>query len=363
MHLIGALTSTNSYFAVTFLFSSVILMVEASNTFPSAAFIAVTHHSTHTTMHSTVDRKGVIEVDTTDDITINPFHSPFLSTSHDETRLKTNTALIILNSPIKNPPSPIFTKLWEISSIRICADGGANRLYQSTHDIKGGKGNEQYVPDLIRGDLDSLDPDVRTYYENLGCEVERDGDQNYNDLDKALCAIRDRRENNTDALEHLNGSDNISNDSPVQVYVYGAFGGRFDQEMASIQALYRWRDENMKIALYTDETCAFLLKPDVENLIHLPFHGNMNVDANAITDDSSSDTKEGVRLGEGPTCGLIPIGCRCDEVVTKGFKWNLDGTTPLEFGGLVSTSNHAEEETLFVRCSQPLVFTAEIIQR
>jgi len=40
---------------------------------------------------------------------------------------------------------------------------------------------------LIIGDLDSLDPKIREYYENsMGVRVERDGDQDSNDLDKAL---------------------------------------------------------------------------------------------------------------------------------------------------------------------------------
>jgi Thiamine pyrophosphokinase len=45
---------------------------------------------------------------------------------------KTVVAMIILNSPIANPPSPIFQTLWNLSSFRICADGGANRLYDAT---------------------------------------------------------------------------------------------------------------------------------------------------------------------------------------------------------------------------------------
>ena len=65
-------------------------------------------------------------------------------------------------------------------------------------------------------------------------------------------------------------------------------------------------------------------------------------------------------LGEGPTCGLIPIGSKCDKVVTSGFKWDLDGSIPLEFGGLVSTSNHLSEPVVTVEASNPLVFTAEV---
>ena len=39
--------------------------------------------------------------------------------------------LIILNSRIRVPIGPVFSKLWSMSSYRICADGGANRLFDA----------------------------------------------------------------------------------------------------------------------------------------------------------------------------------------------------------------------------------------
>ena len=232
-----------------------------------------------------------------------------------------------------------------------------------------------YIPDLIIGDLDSLDPQIRDYYENtMGVRVEWDGDQDCNDLDKALGAIRDR---NANANANANASSNNANgSSSMQIYVYGAFGGRFDQEMASIQALYKWKDEfNYRIALYTDETCGMLLKPHARNEIRLPFFASNSIATDigvgvgvgvggngSTTTAASAASAGGVTCGEGPTCGLIPIGCKCDGVETEGLKWNLDGSVPLEFGGLVSTSNRVEDDLVVVRCLQPLVFTAEIIQ-
>ena len=89
----------------------------------------------------------------------------------------------------------------------------------------------------------------------------------------------------------------------------------------------------------------------VINEIRLPFHGEApaNEQENAPTD----------LVGEGPTCGLIPIGHRCEFVHTTGLKWDLDGSA-LEFGGMVSTSNRAMKEVITVQASHPLVFTAEM---
>lgn len=117
------------------------------------------------------------------------------------------TALIVLNQPFSRP---LLCRLWNASSWHCCADGGANRL----HDLllSGGGGSaatvasttiattatttataspadwltgwiaslvgriarprratrseiDDYLPDLIEGDLDSVRDDVRRYYE------------------------------------------------------------------------------------------------------------------------------------------------------------------------------------------------------
>jgi thiamine pyrophosphokinase len=251
-------------------------------------------------------------------------YSPFLI---DEDNDDAKTALIVLNSPIHNPPTPLFDKLWQMANFRVCADGGANRLFDATN------GND-FIPNLIRGDLDSLRSDVRDHYAEKGSRIEKDPSQDTNDLDKCLQILH---------KEWLN--QNCCN---YRICIYGAFGGRFDQEMASIQALYNWRQVfQNRLFLYDDRTSAFLLSEGVINEIRLPFYGER----------SATETD----IGDGPTCGLIPIGSRCESVKTTGLKWNLNGDVPLEFGGLVSTSNRVMEAVVTVQTSRPIVFTAEVM--
>jgi len=377
----------------------------ATDTYLSATRMGNSNSNTNTSTKPTKTKHANKSSPVSDSVSkdanlpLHTFRSPFLplplqNNEHEETlpiNTKTLNALIILNSPIQNPPSPIFTKLWNISSIKICADGGANRLHCATATATGsgtGSGTgtgtatvgvdadvdaDAYIPDLISGDLDSLDSNVRSYYEERGVTVERDGDQNCNDLDKALSAVRKlvlkrkRQDHDLDA-----DADADATIETIQIYVYGAFGGRFDQEMASIQALYKWKDEfDYRIALYNDETCAMLLRPHARNEVYLPFHSKCSDEEEKGVESgvegegsvsSRSRSRSRNRIGEGPTCGLIPIGCLCEGVETEGFKWNLDGSVPLEFGGLVSTSNRAEDSVLVIRCQKPLVFTAEILQ-
>ena len=289
--------------------------------------------------------------------------------------------LIILNSRIRVPIGPVFSKLWSMSSYRICADGGANRLFDAaaaaiantngggdaTYDISSslkvsaespqpsgpasqtvlqqqsvqrssssdaGTGTPAWgvehgdAPDLIIGDLDSLRDDVETYYRSKNVQIERVADQDTNDLDKALRFLERTRP-----------------EVPERVFVYGAFGGRFDQEMASIQALFRWKDSfGHRLWLYDEENCAFLLGENIDNEIFLPNYGENHESC----------------VGEGPTCGLIPIGMPCESVITDGLKWDLDGSMPLRFGGLISSSNRVMKERVRIRCSQPLIFTTEV---
>ena len=68
-------------------------------------------------------------------------------------------------------------------------------------------------------------------------------------------------------------------------------------------------------------------------------------------------------LIEGPTCGLLPIGGPVDAVWTSGLRWNLRGE-PLEFGGLVSSSNQMMSDPhtgaiapISVTTTQPLIWT------
>ncbi|KNC74682.1 hypothetical protein SARC_12778, partial [Sphaeroforma arctica JP610] len=67
-------------------------------------------------------------------------------------------ALVILNWPIL---SKGLEKLWARASICVCADGGANRLYDSRPNDR-----EKFIPTAIKGDLDSLRPEVRKFYES-----------------------------------------------------------------------------------------------------------------------------------------------------------------------------------------------------
>lgn len=62
------------------------------------------------------------------------------------------------------------------AAVRVCADGGANRLYDELPAMLPGQAPDDvraaYLPSSIRGDLDSIRPDVLDFYQRRGVVVE-----------------------------------------------------------------------------------------------------------------------------------------------------------------------------------------------
>jgi thiamine pyrophosphokinase len=121
------------------------------------------------------------------------------------------------------------------------------------------------------------------------------------------------------------------------VVAFGAFGDRFDHELASINVLHRYT-KFARLILMGERMTASLLMP-----------GRHVLRPNALI--------------EGPTCGLLPIGAGCDAVWTSGLRWNLRGE-PLRFGGTISSSNQMLGDAatggiapVTVTTTHPLVWT------
>lgn len=168
---------------------------------------------------------------------------------------------------------------------------------------------------------------MREYFSAKGTQVLQDPDQNTNDLDKCLQLIHQLQEAD-------DSSDRFS------VMIFGAMGGRFDQEMQNVNALFRWKDKFQQMVMLSSETTARLLAPNVRHVISPNFHF------------------------ETRTCGLIPVAGACKEVTTTGLKWNLSPGMETGFGGLISSSNHVDDasEQVEVIASHPLIWTTELKQ-
>eukprot|EP00250_Pteridium_aquilinum_P009783 c18933_g1_i1 orf=241-1098(-) len=232
-------------------------------------------------------------------------------------------ALVVLNYRM-----PLITlPLWSKASFRICADGGANQLYDCLPKMLSCDDPVEvrikYKPDVIKGDLDSIRPEVKTFYEGLGTiVVDESHDQDTNDLHKCISYIlKDQA---------------LSADKPdMKILVVGALGGRLDHEFGNFNVLCTF--SKTQIILLNDETMTYLLAKEFFHTIHIN------------------------SLIEGPYCGLIPLGVPCGSSTTTGLKWNLEKTS-MKFGGLISVCNHLESEIVTVESDTDLVWTITIEQ-
>lgn len=73
---------------------------------------------------------------------------------------------------IANMPLPAHMKdLWEESGPRLCADGGANRLFSWSKSLGSGSDGSLYVPSAIVGDFDSIKPEIEEHFVSHVCSL------------------------------------------------------------------------------------------------------------------------------------------------------------------------------------------------
>ena len=121
--------------------------------------------------------------------------------------------------------------------------------------------------------------------------------------------------------------------------VAGAFGDRFDHELAAVDALYRFGAQRprARCVLHGDRAAAMLLGAGAHEI--------------RVRRDV-----------EGPHCGLIPVGGAVRRVTTTGLTWNLSGQR-LAFGELVSSSNLLQDDLVSIETSDPVLWTVEVCVR
>ncbi len=137
-------------------------------------------------------------------------------------------------------------------------------------------------------------------------------------------------------------------------------GGRFDQEMQNVNSLYQCARSTCsqidKVWLLSTETLVCLLVPGKHVIVP-----NFDI--------------------ESRTCGIIPLGrlkapnwtgitsiyliyflgCPCESIQTRGLRWNLENEK-LEFGQLISSSNHIEGTHVEIDTSHPVLWTTALSQ-
>ncbi|KAG9036213.1 hypothetical protein FRB95_009576 [Tulasnella sp. JGI-2019a] len=240
---------------------------------------------------------------------------PFLSPNAFNHRRE--WTLIVLNQPF---PLPLFKQLWQATSWHCFADGGANRAFDAVGSLRN-----DYIPDLIKGDLDSIKPSVREWYEGKGVDVIKDGDQDSTDLMKCIDAVRQREKSSFFQTTQLG------------IIILGGLGGRLDQTIHTMSQLHKLRQSRERTFVVTEDNVAWVLNSG-EHLI--------NLDLSLV----------------GPSCGLLPVGVPSAILTTQGLVWNLHEQAS-SFDGVMSTSNVLKHSQVRIKTSAPIWWCVEHRER
>ncbi|OBA21675.1 Thiamin pyrophosphokinase [Metschnikowia bicuspidata var. bicuspidata NRRL YB-4993] len=263
------------------------------------------------------------------------------------------SALVVLNTPLHRVD---VRALWAHSPVHVCADGGANRLYEYFADAAE---RARFVPTYITGDCDSLRPDVRAYYESRGCTVIPQYGQYASDFMKAIkvvllhgCAAgRAALQLPVEPDAGLDGLVERLVERPVgadgaprttAVHVAGGVGGRLDQtfqlinQMYAVQAAHAW----VHVVFFTPQDVVFLAPRGVTYVTY---------SARAVF-----NARDRV-----PRCGLLPFGRRT-VLSSRGLLYDVAGW-PSEIGGAVSSSNGVcGTDGFVVESSEDVVVSVEV---
>lgn len=240
---------------------------------------------------------------------------------HDAANAQRDTVVVVLNWDL-----PMCTpRLMSAARMCICADGGANKLYdelpQRLPAAEPDTLRRQYAPHAITGDMDSARPEVLDFYRQHGADVvDLAEDQDSTDLHKCLAYIEKRF-----------GAEELQR---LTILVLGAMGGRIDHTLSNLNTLLT--HSRLRIVLLGDASTARLLPAGA----------------------CSIRPALGV---EGPSCSLVPLAGP-SVATSSGLKWNLRGTK-MTFGGLISTSNVMVDDTVHVQSDLPLLWTTEFDDR
>jgi len=170
--------------------------------------------------------------------------------------------LVIGNGVVES--TEIIKEYSGISDLIICADGGAGYLYKI--GIK---------PHILVGDFDSIDPEVKRFYNDSGIEiVQFPRQKDYTDMELAL--------------------DIAVEKGAKKIFIAGATGSRLDHTLSNIQLLHKLADAGVEGIIVNSN-----------NYIHL------------LTDHMELTKKEGFYLS------LVPATPRVEGITTKGLAYPL----------------------------------------
>lgn len=162
----------------------------------------------------------------------------------------------------------LIERIAKISELLICADGGARYFYKA-----------KIKPDVMLGDFDSIEPDLKKNYESAGIKIVKfPSHKDYTDMELAL--------------------DYAIEKGATNIYIMGATGSRLDHTLSNIQLLHKLKDAGVKGVIINQNNFAFLISDHIE-----------------------------LQRKDGFILSLIPATAKVEGITTKGLAYPLQDAT------------------------------------
>ncbi|ODV61215.1 thiamine diphosphokinase, partial [Ascoidea rubescens DSM 1968] len=264
--------------------------------------------------------------------------------------------------------------LWNSSSLHVCADGGANRLHD--YLVKCSVAVDDYLPDFIIGDLDSIRDDIKIYYQNRGIIVIKQDTGWAPDILKAIhiCELFFHKiitdKNDAEFFQQFDevgglveftqkavGEIHKANKKlkilrKMKTVMLGGIGGRFDQTLQTISQVYS-QHLNCNDIILVNNLDIMALIPKGTTYIKV---------SNYLKDDYQfkgfNEQKEKSILGT--NCGLLPVFQPITIEETIGLKWDVKNYQT-SCQSKISSSNalHAKN-FIIIKSAMELMFNVEL---
>lgn len=282
-------------------------------------------------MEEVIENPDRIEIEVTD---VTNVIKPFKFTKDTS-----KSSLTILNQSIENID---IHEIWNNTTLHICADGGANRLYEY-----GGDKRSEFIPDFIVGDLDLITDEVKDYYKKQGTKIIPQLSQYASDFMKSMSLILlyfngveivdvDEYDGLSKLMNQLNDKHLVN----INSYILNGLGGRFDQSIHSINQIHILNQQypTLKNVFINEQDIVFMI-PKGRNLIGY---------------NSISDFYKGNKF---PVIGLLPFS-PC-IISSWGLKWDVRNWKSSMNGKVSSSNGIVSTNGVIIECDEDLVVNIE----
>lgn len=219
----------------------------------------------------------------------------------------------------------IFSKIQDLSTFSLVADGAANKL--STLMSRLPDKFHRY-PDAVVGDFDSANKEALDYFHQHKVNIINNPCQNDTDSEKCLQVYE----------EWFKHKHTLKKDQTHCIIVCGGLGGRIDHVLNNFHVAFK----------YTKKFWESGLKVNI-----------MLLDNNSLATcllPGKTSYRRSVNFERKDGCGVFPL-LSDSHVKTTGLKWNLQKDKPLRFGEFTSSSNEIVEEVVVIENDEPVIWT------